>query len=340
MKRFAHLGTMGTMGTMAVRSAAMLGMVAVIASGTAVAQQFRFNIGTVLDPKHPVNIGLTRMIEVADKESAGRLKLVLFPASQLGGQREMWQNTQAGVIGGLVDPSAQLANFVPQFGVLDLPYLAQNADDAYKLLDGPVVAKELSALAPPVGFRIVDYWEVTFRNIYTRFPLNGVQDLKGRKIRVIPNPTFIALFRGLGAAPTPMAFGELYTALQQGVVDGAENDSVTYFTTKHFEVARNLAITNHMMLVNTFVFSEKQWQRLPEDLKAVLKKASLEGRKTMLDTRRALEAKVLDDIRATGVTIVRPDLKPFVESGKKTWAESEARLGKELMGKIIAALGN
>ena len=92
--------------------------------------------------------------------------------------------------------------------------------------------------------------------------------------------------------------------------------------------------------VYTFVFSEKQWQRLPEDLKAVLKKASLEGRKTMLDTRRAQEAKVLDDIRAAGVTIVRPDLKPFVESGKKTWAESEARLGKELMGKITAAVGN
>ena len=283
---------------------------------------------------------MNRTAEVADKESGGRLKLQIFPSSQLGGQREMWQNIQSGVIAGTVDPTAQLTNFIPQFGVLDLPYLAQNADDAYKLLDGPVVAQELSLRAPPAGFRIVDYWEVTFRNIYTRAPMAGIQDLKGRKIRVIPNPTFIGLFRAFGAAPTPMAFGELYTALQQGVVDGAENDSVTYFTTKHYEVAKNLALTSHMMLINTFVFSEKQWQRLPDDLKAVLKKASLEGRRTMLETRRAQEAKVLDDIRAAGVTITRPDLKPFVEAGKKVWAESEERLGKELIGKVTAAVGH
>ena len=304
------------------------------------AQEFKFNIGLVLDPSHPVSIGAKRMAEVAEKESGGRLKLEIFPSSQLGGQREMWQNVQAGVIGGTVDPTAQITNFVPPFGVLDLPYLVQSADDAYKLLEGPVVDKELTALAPAAGFRIVHYWEVTFRNVYTRAPVNAMADLKGRKIRVIPNPTFIALFRGMGAAPTPMAFGELYTALQQGVVDGAENDSVTYFTSKHFEVAKNFALTSHLMLVNTLVFSEKQWQRMPENLRAVLRKASLEGRKTMLDERRAREAKVLDDLKAAGVNITRPDLKPFIEAGRKTWAESEARLGKDLITKISAAAGH
>jgi TRAP-type transport system periplasmic protein len=183
----------------------------------------------------------------------------------------------------------------------------------------------------------VHYWEVTFRNVYTRAPVNSIADLKGRKIRVIPNPTFIALFRGIGAAPTPMAFGELYTALQQGVVDGAENDAVTYFSTKHYEVAKNYALTNHLMLINTLFFSEKQWQRLPQDLRAVLQKASLEGRKACLDERRAREAKVLDDLRAAGVNITKPDLKPFVEVGRKTWSESEARLGKDLIAKIADA---
>jgi tripartite ATP-independent transporter DctP family solute receptor len=304
----------------------------------AAAQDFRFNIGMVLDPKHPIAVGSYRMAQVAEKESGGRLKLEIFPSSQLGAQREMWQNVQAGLIGGIIDPTAQIANFVPQFGVLDLPYLVQDADEAYKLLDGPVVAQELTARAPAAGFHIVNYWEVTFRNVYTRTPVNAVADLKGKKIRVIPNPTFIALFRGLGAAPTPMAFGELYTALQQGVVDGAENDSVTYFSTRHFEVAKNYALTNHLMLVNTFVFSERQWQRLPADLRAVLQKASLEGRKAMLEERRAREAKVMEDLRAGGVTITRPDLNPFIAAGRKTWAESEGRLGKDLIGKISAAV--
>jgi tripartite ATP-independent transporter DctP family solute receptor len=311
---------------------------ALAAQAASAQDTFTMNIGTVLDAKHPIPIGMQRMAEVAEKESGGRLKLGMFPSSQLGAQREMWQNVQSGIIAGIIDPTASLANFIPQYSVLDLPYLVQNADDAYKLLEGPVVQQELTARAPAAGFRIIHYWEVTFRNVYTRQPVNSIADLKGRKIRVIPNPTFIALFRGLGAAPTPMAFGELYTALQQGVVDGAENDSVTYATSKHFEVAKNLALTNHLMLVNTLVFSEKQWQRLPENLRTVLMKASAEGRNVMLAERRSREGKVMEDLKAAGVNITRPDLKPFVETGRKTWVESEQKIGKDLIAKISGAV--
>ena len=324
---------MGISATLAIGS--LLGAT----STQVVAQEFRFNIGNVLDPSHPVNVGLRRMKEVAEKESNNRIRIEIFPSSQLGQQRELWQNTQAGVIAGVVDPSAVLANFVKEFGVLDLPYLAASTDDAYKLLDGPVVEQELIARAAKAGFRVVNFWEVTFRSVYTRTPVNALPDLKGRKVRVIPNPTFVALFRGLGTAPTPMAFGELYTALQQGVVDGAENDVVTYLSSKHFEVAKNLAITNHMMLINTFVMSEKQWQRLPADLQAVMRKASLEGRSALLDDRRVRESKALDELRGNGVAITNPDLAPFIAAGKKSYADSEERLGKELVAKITAALG-
>ena len=317
-----------------------LGLSVGLAVQTASAQEFKFNLGTVLDPKHPVSVGMFRMAEVAEKQSGGKLKLEIFPSSQLGAQREMWQNVQAGLIGGIVDPTASLANFVPQYAVLDLPYLVENPEQAFKLLEGPVVEKELTARAPAAGFRIVHYWEVTFRNVYTREPVNGIADLKGRKIRVIPNPTFIALFRAMGAAPTPMAFGELYTALQQGVVDGAENDAVTYYSTKHFEVAKNYALTSHLMLINTLVFSERQWQRIPANLRSVLSNASLEGRKATLDERRSREAKVFDDLRAAGVNITKPELKPFVAAGRKTWTESEARLGKDLIARISAAAGH
>ena len=308
-----------------------------LAATGAHAQEFKFNIGIVLDAKHPVALGLNRMAEVAEKESGGKLKLEIFPSSQLGQQREMWQNTQAGLIGGLVEPTAQIANYVKDFGVLDLPYLVQNKEQAYKLLDGPIVAKELTAKAPAAGFRILHYWEITFRNVYTRTPVNAIADLKGKKIRVIPNPTFIALFKGLGAAPTPMAFGELYTAIQQGVVDGAENDAVTYFTSRHYEVAKNYALTNHLMLVNTMFFSEKQFQRLTPQLRKVLMHASAEGRKVTIADREAKEAKVFDDLKKAGVNITRPDLKPFVKVGRKTWTEAEARLGKDLIRKISKA---
>jgi TRAP-type transport system periplasmic protein len=311
-----------------------------LAATGAHAQEFKFNIGVVLDATHPVTLGLKRMAEVAEKDSGGKIKLEIFPSSQLGQQREMWQNTQAGLIAGMVEPTAQVANYVKEFGVLDLPYLVQTQDQAYKLLDGPVVEKELTSRAPAAGFRILHYWEVTFRNAYTRTPVNGIADLKGKKIRVIPNPTFIALFKAFGAAPTPMAFGELYSAIQQGVVDGAENDSVTYFTSRHYEVAKNYALTSHLMLINTMFFSEKQYQRLSPELRKVLTHASAEGRKVTIADRQAKEAKVLDDLKKAGANITRPDLKPFVEAGRKTWSEAEGRVGKDLIQKISAAAGH
>jgi tripartite ATP-independent transporter DctP family solute receptor len=305
------------------------------------AQEVRtLRIGSALDPQHPILVGARHMAEVAEKESGGKLKINLFPSSQLGAQREMWQNVQAGVLDGIIDASASMVTFIPQFGVLDLPYLVQDEAAAFRLLDGPVVEEELVRRAATSGFRVVNFWEVTFRNIYTRSKaVNAVDDLRGLKIRVIPNPSFIALFRGLGAAPTPMALGEVYTALQQGVLDGAENDNVTFLSSRHLEVAKNLAITNHMMLVNTFVMSERGWNRLPEELKAVMRKASLEGRKAVMEDRHKRDVSAMDQIKAAGVNVTQPDLAPFREVGRKTYTQFEERLGKPLVDRIVAAVG-
>ena len=280
-----------------------------------------------------------RMAEIAERESKGRLKFTLYPSSQLGGQREVLQNVQAGVVDGVLDATATLTNFVPQLGVIDLPYLAKDQDAAYRLFDSPVFEQELVRPAAAAGFRIVHVWEVTFRNVYTRAKaINSVADLRGQKLRVIPSPSYIALFRALGAAPTPMAFGEVYTALQQGVIDGAENDSVTYITTKHMEVARNLAITKHMMLANTFYISERVWQRLPDDLKEVIKKASLEGARH--GHRRAHNPRCQGAGRYSRRRHQRHDSRtsaPFIAVGQQTYKELAERLGSDLVGKVVGA---
>ena len=305
------------------------------------AQEVRtLRIGSALDPQHPILVGARRMAEVAEAESGGKLRINLFPSSQLGSQREMWQNVQAGVLDGVIDASASMVTFVPQFGVLDLPYLVPDEAAAFRLLDGPVAEEELVRRAASSGFRVVNFWEVTFRNIYTRAKaINAVADLRGLKVRVIPNPSFIALFRGLGAAPTPMAFGEVYTALQQGVLDGAENDNVTFLSSRHLEVARNLAITNHMMLVNTFVMSERGWGRLPEEMRGVMRRASLEGRRAVTEDRRTRDGGAMEAIRAAGVAVTQPDLAPFREAGRKTYEQFEERLGKPLVDRVVASVG-
>lgn len=307
-------------------------------SAAASAQDVSLNIGHVLDLKHPLHIGGVKMAEEAAKRSNGRIKVNLFPSSQLGSDREMLQNTQSGTIGGMLEATTKLVTFVPQFGVLDLPYLATSRPQAFRLLDSPVVELELNGRAAAAGFRIIGYWEVTLRSVYTRTKVvNSVADLKGMKIRVIPSPSFITLFRALGASPTPMSFGELYTALQQGVVDGAENDILTYQSVKHAEVAKNLAITNHMMLINAFFVSEKHWAKIPDDLKSVLRAASVEGRKALNEVREAREKSAIAELKAAGVRVTEPDLKPFVDTGRSTYKEFEQRLGRELIDKVVAA---
>ncbi|WP_372619194.1 TRAP transporter substrate-binding protein [Falsiroseomonas sp.] len=323
---------------MLVRRNLILAAAALAVPGVVRAQDARtLRIGSALDPQHPIIIGAGAMAARLEQLSGGRLKAAIFPSSQLGAQREMWQNVQAGVLDGVIDATASMVNFVGQFGVLDLPYLVPDSASAFRLLDGPVAETELVARGARAGFRVVNFWEVTFRNIYTRRPVNSLADLAGLKIRVIPNPSFIALFRALGAAPTPMAFGEIYTALQQGVIDGAENDNVTYLSVRHAEVARNLAITNHMMLVNAFVMSERQFARLSAEQQGWVRQASLVGREAVTAERTGREARALTDIAAAGVNITRPDLVPFVEAGRRTYAQSEERLGKDLVARVAAA---
>lgn len=308
-------------------------------AGSAAAQETRtLKIACVLDAQHPMMVGGRRMAEVVERESKGRLKIELYPSSQLGGQREVLQNVQAGVVDGVLEATATLTNFVPQLGVIDLPYLVKDQAAAYRLFDGAVFQQLLVQPAATAGFHIVNVWEVSFRSVYTRAKqINNLADMKGLKLRVIPSTSYIALFRALGAAPTAMAFGDVYTALEQGVIDGAENDAVTYITSKHIEVAKNFAITRHMMLANTFYLSERVWQQLPLDLQEVIQHASLEGRATVITEREKRDAKALDEIRAAGVNVTQPDLVPFIALGRQTYNELADRLGHDLVNKIVEA---
>ena len=327
MRRWTWLGALVVLG------------LAVGAGASSAAEQYTLRIGHVLDAEHPQHLGALKFAQAAAEKSGGRIKINIFPNSQLGGDRELIQDTQSGVIQGVVPATSKLVNFVPEFAALDLPYLVKTPAEAFRLLDGPVVRLEMDEKAAKAGFRVLHHWEVTFRHIYTsRKQIRSLDDVKGLKIRVIPSPSFIALFRALGASPTPMNFGELYTALQQGVVDGAENDPVTYHTTKHFEVAKNLALTNHIMLVVSMVLSEKAWRSYPPDIQKILMEASLEGRKALLESRAAPEGKAMGALRAAGVQVTEPDLGPFVEAARKTYPEFEAKLGKDLIRKVTEGL--
>ena len=296
-------------------------------------------IACVLDAQHPVVIGARQMAEIAEKESGGRLKITVYPSSQLGGQREVLQNLQAGIVDGVIDATATLTNFVPQLAVVDLPYLAKDQAAAFRLFDSPVFEREFwpACCCCRLSHRAGLGGHVPQR----LYPQPSDQQRGGSERPEDPRHTepllHCAVPRVSGAAPVTMAFGEVYTALQQGVIDGAENDSVTYQTSKHMEVARNLALTSHMMLANTLYISERVWERLPDDLKAAINKASGEARKTVVAKHSSRDAKVLDEIRAGEINVTQPDLAPFTAIGQQTYKELAERLGPDLVDHIVAA---
>jgi tripartite ATP-independent transporter DctP family solute receptor len=303
--------------------------------GAARAQNYTLVVGHVLDPESSINVGMKKFKEVAEAQSKGRLKVNVFPGATLGDSREMQLQTQSGAIFGLVDATTKMVNFVPEFGLLDIPFLVTNEQAAYKLLDSPEFDKIFNAKAEKAGFRWLYSVDVSFRHIYTsRKPTTSIADLKGQKIRVIPSPSYINLFKAFGSSPTPMNFGELYTALEQGVVDGAENDLITYYTSKHYEPAKKLAMTSHMMLVQGLNVSEKLWKSYPPDIRKVIEAAAVESRKAVMLERDRLMQTTMAELKKKGVEITQPPLKPFEDAARSTYGAFEERYGKAQVDNI------
>jgi TRAP-type transport system periplasmic protein len=319
----------------------LLGVGAAAGLSTAArAQKFTFSIGHPLGTHDSIHIGALRLKEFAEQKSAGRITINVFPGGILGSSREMAQQVQRGEIFGVIDATAKFETFTPEFALLDIPFLAKDAPSAFKIMDSPTAGRLVADKATKAGFRLVHGWEVSFRDIYTkRRPIHAMADLKGLKIRVIPAPTYINLFKAFGAAPTPMGFGELYTALQQGVVDGAENDILTYQDTKHFEVAPLLAITRHMMLINALFVSESVWKSLPSDIRDIVMAGSLEARKATMDNRDGRQSTAFDQLKSAGVKVSEPDLTPFIEASKQTRPWFTEKFGDSAVQAMVGAAG-
>jgi TRAP-type transport system periplasmic protein len=300
--------------------------------------EFTAKLGHTLNPTDPRHRGVEYLAKLVAERSQNRIKINIFPSSQLGPERELIKGLQSGAIEMTSQATTHLMNFVPEMGVFDLPYLVSKPEELAKVLDGPVGAELLGKL-PPKGIIAPGYWEASFRHVYTRTrPVNTMADLKGLKIRVPGNPVYTATLKAMGASPTPMPLGELYTAMQQGTVDGAENIFSFIYESKHYEIAKNLALTYHAILPAVTMISKKFYDDLPPDLQKILyeatKEAGLYERKLEADEGIA----ALDKMKAAGLKVTTPDLAPFVSATRKVYPEFEGTLGKDLIQKMLDAL--
>lgn len=273
-------------------------------------------LGHGLDTSHPVHKGMVFMAERLAEKSDGTLQIEIYPSQQLGTERQCLELLQIGSLAMTKVSGAVMESFAPNMQVLSLPYIFRDKEHAYRVLDGPV-GKGLLAEAEQFWLRGLTYFDAGQRSFYTKDrPVEEPGDLDGLKIRVQESPTAMELVRTLGGSPTPISWGELYTALQQGVVDGAENNPPSFFTSRHYEVCKYYSLNEHTSVPDILVISTIFWNRLSEQEQQWLQEAADEAvvyqRKVWAeDVDKALKA-----VQEAGVEIIRPDKEKFAEATK------------------------
>jgi tripartite ATP-independent transporter DctP family solute receptor len=226
---------------------------------------------------HPVHKGILDMQKFVNEKSGGKLQIKIFPDGQLGTEREVLELLQIGSIAMTKVSAASMSNFAPEYKVMGVPYLFRDSEHLFSVLEGEV-GKELLEGGTEYLLRGLCFYDAGSRSFYTkRKPIQAPDDLKGLKIRVMNDQMSVDMVNTLGASATPMAYGELYTALQQNVVDGAENNIPSFVTSNHYEVCKYYSFDQHSMVPDVVVIGTKFWDTLSDQEKEWLHSAASES---------------------------------------------------------------
>ncbi len=285
---------------------------------------------------HPYTLGMVRFAQLVRERTGGRVVIQIHHSRQLGDERQVVEGLQLGTVHLTVTSTGPLGGFVPDMNVLDLPFLFRDAAHAYKVLDGPI-GRGLLDKFEAVGIKGLAFWENGFRHVTTgKTPVNRPTDLKGLKIRVMENRVHQAAFRQLGADATPMAWGEVFTSLQQGLLDAQENPIPIVSTFKLYEVQKYLSLTGHVYSPAPVLMSKKTWDRMPPDVQKILLDAAMEVAKVQRQLNRGQEEKQLGELRAKGMTIIEhPDRAAFREAMKPVFEQFQGQFGTGLVQRIM-----
>lgn len=285
----------------------------------------------VLDQAHPVHAAMEFMADRLAEKSAGTVELQIFPNGQLGSETESIEQVQRGAIAMVKTSAAPMEGFVPNMALFGLPYLFRDEDHYWNVLNGPI-GKELLEAGASVGLRGLCYYDSGSRSFYTKDePILTPADLAEKKIRVMRSKTSMDMIAEMGGAPTPIPFGELYTALQQGMVDGAENNPPSLLTSRHFEVTKQYSLDEHARIPDIVLFSEKVWTGLGAEVQGWIQQAADESVEFQRKLWREKTEEALRDLAKAGVTIHRPDLGPFQQKVQPMYDA----LGTTPLGRLV-----
>ncbi len=262
---------------------------------------------------HPVHQSMQFFAERAKELSNGDLQIRIYPDASLGDQKDSLEQVQNGSIALAKSNAAELEAFHKAYGAFNYPYIFNDREHYYKVLLSDI-GKEILNSSKDKGFIGIAYYDGGARSFYAKKAINTPADLKGMKVRVQPSPTAIEMVTVMGANPTPLSFGELYTALQQGVVDAAENNPTALTLNRHGEVAKFYSMDEHTMVPDVLVISTKVWDKLSDENKKALTQAAEESTLKMKELWAASEKAEVEKAEKMGITMVKVDKKPFQEA--------------------------
>ena len=268
-----------------------------------------------LDTKHPVHKGMEYMAQLVAEKSDGKMQIEIYPSQQLGTERQCLELLQIGSLGMTKVSAAVMENFAPNIQVFSLPYIFRSREHHYNVLDGEV-GQKLLIQSEKYWLRGLTYFDAGQRSFYAKEPIRTPEDLDGKKIRVQESVTAMNLVRSLGGAPTPISWGELYTALQQGVVDGAENNPPSFYTSRHYEVCKYYTLNEHTAVPDILVIGTVAWNRLTPQEQQWLQEAADEAKVYQRELWQQAEQVALDSVKAAGVEVIIPDKTLYSEKTK------------------------
>ena len=304
--------------------------------GTCQEKPVSLKLGHAVAPEHPYHLGAVKFAELVAQRTGNKVKIDVYPSTQLGNERDMVEGLQLGTIDLVVTSTGPLGGFVPKMFVVDLPFLFRDREHAYKVLDGPI-GREIFEAFSAKGIKGLAFWENGFRQITNNVrPIEKPEDLKGIKIRTMENKVHLASFRAFGASPTPMAWSEVYTALQQKTIDAQENPIAIIYYQKIYEVQKYLALTGHFYSPTPLLMSLKAYLALPKDIQKIMDDAAIECATYERNLLRDSEAKQIAELKAKGMQVTMPNKKPFRDAAASVYKEFENQFGKDMIHKIIA----
>ena len=310
---------------------------ATLAAGTAFAQGKEVKIGYALAINSHYGAAANAWGEGVEKGTNGAYKFKQFPASALGGERELIEGLQLGTVEAAIVSTGALSNFVPDVGVVDIPFLFRDTQHARAVMDG-AFGQDLLAKFQKRGLIALAWGEQGFRHLSNnKHAVNGVPDLKGLKIRVTENPVHITAFRTLGASPTPMSWPEVIGALQQGTIDGQENPVSVLVSAKLWQVQKHLTLTSHVYAPMALIVSPSFWGSLNASQKAAFTEGAKKGALASRGFVDTVEKKGVEEAKANGMKVVeKVDQAAFRTALEPAYKEYAKKFGQKTLDSITS----